>query len=309
MTDRPILGILLMLGFCLMAPLGDGVVKSLAGSVSVSVLALSRFGLQTGLLVPLTLMRGRFHRYTRRQVFIIAARGVLHLSGIMLMVQALNVLPLADAIAITFIMPFIVLIIVRFILSERIMRRQILACLIGFLGSLLIIQPSWGHHGWASVLPFAVAVIYAVFLVLTRLIAHEIHPIELQASSGVVALLALLIMLAGGGSDLSLPPVHLLPPLIFVGIAGTLAHLLLSWAMQMAPAGTLAPLQYLELPFAILFGFLFFQDLPNLMACLGIAMVVAAGLAIIWHERANAGRMTGPQPDATDDCVANTAAS
>lgn len=74
-----------------------------------------------------------------------------------------------------------------------------------------------------------------------------------------------------------------------MGIVGTAAHLLMTWSLRFAPSATLAPLQYVELPFATLVGFLAFGDLPNGLAALGIAVTMGAGLAVLRSERRAAG--------------------
>ena len=73
--------------------------------------------------------------------------------------------------------------------------------------------------------------------------------------------------------------------LVTLGIIGTLAHLLMTWSLKFAPASTLAPMQYLEIPFATLIGWLFFGDLPNGLAAAGIAVTIGTGLYIIHRER------------------------
>jgi len=67
---------------------------------------------------------------------------------------------------------------------------------------------------------------------------------------------------------------------------GTGGHLLMTWALRFAPAASLAPMQYLEIPMATLFGYLIFSDLPGPMASIGIALTIAAGVYIILRERA-----------------------
>jgi drug/metabolite transporter (DMT)-like permease len=82
--------------------------------------------------------------------------------------------------------------------------------------------------------------------------------------------------------------------LVSVGVLGTLAHLLMTWSLRFAPAATLAPVQYLEIPFATLIGWLIFRDLPNGLALAGIIVTVGAGLYIVLRERAMA-RLVPPE--------------
>jgi drug/metabolite transporter (DMT)-like permease len=73
-----------------------------------------------------------------------------------------------------------------------------------------------------------------------------------------------------------------------IGVIGTLAHLLMTWSLRFAPSATLAPMQYLEIPFATIIGYVVFGDFPNPLASLGIVVTIGAGLYVILRERATA---------------------
>jgi drug/metabolite transporter (DMT)-like permease len=74
-----------------------------------------------------------------------------------MMFAALRHLPLADAIAIAFVMPFLLLLLGRTVLGETVGPRRLAACAVGFAGTLLVIQPSFAAVGWAALLPLGVA--------------------------------------------------------------------------------------------------------------------------------------------------------
>jgi len=283
-TDRPLLGIALMLGFCLLAPLGDGIAKLLGGAVALSVLVTMRFAIQAAILVPLCAATGRSLRMSRRDLRLTAWRTVLHIAGIACMFTALQFLPIADAVAIAFVMPFIMLLLGKYVLGEAVGPHRLGAAVVGFLGTLLVVQPNFLAVGAAALLPMAVALIFALFMLVTRQMAKDVDPVALQAVSGLMgtlALLPLLILLP----DTPLPAASAWPLIGALGVVGTLAHLLMTWSLRYAPAATLAPMQYLEIPFATAIGWLMFRDLPNGLATLGILITVAAGLYVIARER------------------------
>lgn len=283
-TDRPLLGIALMLGFCLLAPLGDGIAKLLGGAVALSVLVTMRFAIQAAILVPLCAATGRSLRMSRRDLRLTAWRTVLHIAGIACMFTALKFLPIADAVAIAFVMPFIMLLLGKYVLGEAVGPHRLGAAVVGFLGTLLVVQPNFLAVGAAALLPMAVALIFALFMLVTRQMAKDVDPVALQAVSGLMgtlALLPLLILLP----DTPLPAASAWPLIGALGVVGTLAHLLMTWSLRYAPAATLAPMQYLEIPFATAIGWLMFRDLPNGLATLGILITVAAGLYVIARER------------------------
>ncbi|MEL6701074.1 MAG: EamA/RhaT family transporter, partial [Pseudomonadota bacterium] len=83
------------------------------------------------------------------------------------------------------------------------------------------------------------------------------------------------------------------------GIVGSIAHLFMTWSLRFAPSATLAPMQYLEIPFATVIGFVIFRDLPNGLAAIGILVTISAGLYVIWRERVATARPTPvPAPPA-----------
>lgn len=292
--DRPVFGIVLMLGFCVLAPLGDAMAKLLGETTPLGLLVFVRFAIQSLILIPIVALTGRPWRMRGRILRLTAIRTLLHIVGITAMFSALKFLPLADAVAIAFVMPFIMLLLGRYVLSEEVGARRLIACIVGFIGTLLVIQPSFAQVGAPALLPLIVAVVFALFMLVTRQIAKETDPVALQAVSGTMATVALLPLLLIGSRtgvwDLSLiipaSDAHWL--LLAIGVLGTVAHLLMTWSLRFAPSATLAPMQYLEIPVATLIGWLIFHDLPNGLAAVGIMITIAAGLYVILRERASA---------------------
>ena len=170
--------------------------------------------------------------------------------------------------------------------------RRLLACVVGFAGTLMVIQPSFAEVGLPALWPLVVAITFSLFMLITRQIARDTDPIGLQAVSGVMAT-AILLPAVLIGNAAGVPALSLVAPdafgwtlLMGIGVLGTVAHLLMTWSLRYAPAATLAPMQYLEIPIATFFGWLIFSDLPNGLAAAGICVTVAAGLYVILRERA-----------------------
>lgn len=294
-----------MLGFCIVAPMGDAIAKVLGDEIPVAQLLVVRFGVQALFLVPIVWLTGIHWRMRGRVLKLTVLRTLLHIFGIGAMFTALQFLPLADAIAIAFVMPFIMLLLGKFVLDEEVGIRRLAACAVGFAGTLMVIQPSFVEVGWPALLPLVVAVTFALFMLTTRQIAKETDPIGLQAVSGVLATVFLVPMVLLF-KDTGIPALSIVTPstldwwlLLSIGLLGTIAHLMMTWSLRFAPSATLAPMQYLEIPVATAIGFVVFNDLPNGLAALGIVVTVAAGLYIILRERAMAQRPavpSGPPP-------------
>lgn len=287
-ADRPVLGILLMLGFCVAIPVADASAKWIGTALPLGELLLFRFAAQAVLLAPVA---GRRMAMRGRVLALMVLRAGLQILGVAMMYLALRVLPLADAVAIAFVMPFMMLGLGWAFAGEEVGPHRLAACAVGFLGTLLVVQPNFVAVGAAALLPMAVALVFSLFMLVTRAIAKEADPIAVQAVTGglgVTMLLPVLAAMAWAGhveAQMVWPDRALVLPLAGICVVGTLAHLLMTWSLRFAPSATLAPMQYLEIPAAALVGFLLFEAWPNAMAQAGIGVTVAAGLYILWREQ------------------------
>lgn len=291
-ADRPLLGIVLMLGFCVLAPLGDALAKLLGDVMAVAQLVAIRMIVQVVLLLPLVLWNGLSLRMPRQVLRLTTIRALLHVAGVGLMFLSLRYLPLADAIAIAFVMPFIMLILGYLVLGEEVGHRRILACCVGFLGTMMVVKPSFAEVGWPAFLPLGVAVVFSLFMLVTRQVAKQADPLVLQVVSGGIATAVLVPMLLLAqpyglpGMNVSMPTGWTWVLVLSMGATGTLAHLLMTWSLRFAPSATVAPMQYLEIPVATLFGLLIFGDFPDGLALAGIMVTIGAGLYIVFREQA-----------------------
>ena len=285
------IGILLMVGFCLLAPLQDSFAKLIGDAVAVGQIAATRFVFQAALLLPLALAFGWLHRPALAEAGLHLARGALLLVATAFFFTAIRFMPIADAIAIFFVEPFILTLLGGLLLGEPIGPRRYVACAIGFAGALLIIQPSFEEVGAIALLPLVTALCFAFYMILTRRMATRMHPITLQVYTGTAALvLALPILVLADGSgigplDPSWPTGLDIWFLVGLGVIATLSHVCISFALSLAPASLLAPLQYLEIVAATALGYWIFSDLPNALSFTGIALIVASGLYVFFRER------------------------
>ncbi|WP_290738600.1 DMT family transporter [Amaricoccus sp.] len=280
-----------MLGFCVLVPFSDALAKYVGDSVPLGQMVFVRFATQAAILAPLAFATGAGMRIGRRAFLLNALRTAFHVLAMALFFLSLRALPLADAVAITFVMPFLLLFLGKLFLGETVGVRRLTACAAGFVGTLMVVRPSFIEVGAAALLPLAVAGLFAGFVLTTRAVARHADPMALQAINGAMgaAFLAPVMLVAGvvGPPDLGFAaaPASVWGLLVALGVFGTVAHLLMTWSLRFAPAATLAPMHYLEIPFATLIGWLVFGDLPDGMAAAGIAVTMAAGLYVIHRER------------------------
>ena len=283
-----------MLGFCLTAPLLDVAAKLASSSVPVGQITAARFVVQCALMAPFIWLMGLSLKVAQGLWLRLVARALLLLGATFCFILAIRVMPLADALAIVFVAPFIVLLVGKFYLKEEVGPRRVGAALVGFVGVLFVIQPSFAAFGAVAFIPLGTAVAFAFYILVTRGLSRQMHPVTLQFHTGLVASLfciPILVLATGSGSDLFDPvwPMGIAWVwLVGVGFFATLSHMMMTYALSLAPSATLAPLQYFELPVATLLGYLVFHDFPNRLSLVGIAIIIGAGLYMVHRERVTA---------------------
>jgi drug/metabolite transporter (DMT)-like permease len=290
--DTTLQGVILMLAFCVIAPLLDVAAKLAAeNGIPVGQITAARFLVQTGLMLPLVLLLRLSVALSARSLGYIALRALFLLVSTFAFVSGIQVMPIADALAIVFVEPFILLILGRLLFGDQVGPRRIAACAVGFVGVLFVIQPSLAAFGFVALWPLATAFLFAFYMLVTRAIAAWMHPVTMQFhTSWVGVLFCLPVMLLADGSGLpTLDPIW--PSgwnwlwLFGVGFWAAVSHMAMTYALKFAPSATLAPLHYFEIVTAVILGYLIFDDFPNALTWIGIAIIVASGLYVIHRER------------------------
>ena len=289
-TDRILPGVGLMLAFCVLAPLLDVSSKLAAATIPVGQITGARFVVQGILMLPIALIMAVPLRLDRRMTGFIVLRAVFLILSTYTFVAGIAVMPVADALAIVFVEPFILLILGRIIFGDKIGPRRIGACAFGLGGALLVIQPSLAAFGTIALYPLGTAFFFAFYMLVTRFMSQAMHPVTMQlhtSLAGSALCMPALWLLNGSGiaSLDSVPPQGLAWLWLFgVGFWAALSHICITYALKFAPTSTLAPLHYLELVAAVALGYLVFSDFPNAMTWAGIAVIVSSGLYIIHRE-------------------------
>ena len=297
-------GILYMVGFSLVAPVMDALAKATPHDVPVAQILAARFSVQVVILLPLVIWMGQAHLPRPREAALHLARGACLLAATGFFFSALRFIPMAEAISIFFIEPLILTVLSGLFLGEEVGIRRISACIIGFIGALLIIQPNFVALGLPALLPLGTAFCFAGYMLLTRAMAQKSSPFTLQAYTAVAASALILPLLwwFDGSRIAALDPVFprglAIYTLLGVGILATVSHLFISFALREAPASIIAPVQYAEIIAATLLGWLVFDELPNGTAWVGMAIIITSGLYVFARERRAEQKITAPPPPA-----------
>jgi drug/metabolite transporter (DMT)-like permease len=185
----------------------------------------------------------------------------------------------------------ILLLLGRLLFGDEVGPRRIAASMVGFGGALLVIQPSLAVFGEVALYPLGTSFFFAFYMLITRFISTEVHPVTMQMHTSIAGTLICIpgMALLDGTGIPSLDPV--MPQgiewlwLFGVGFWAAVSHICMTYALKFAPSATLAPLHYVEIVAAVALGYLVFSDFPNAMTWAGIAVIVSSGLYIIHRER------------------------
>lgn len=291
MTLNPALrGPLLMVAFCILAPLLDAASKLATVAIPVGQITTFRFVFQGLCMLPVFLLLRPDGRASRRDLGLLLVRAVCLMLSTYTFVASVQYMPIANSIAIVFVMPFILMFLGKLIFGNPIGARRICASVVGFAGAMLVIQPSLNQYGLVALFPLGCALAFSFYEMATQAMSNRVHPVTMQLHTSIAgAAICLPLLWAFNGSGFAeLDPVT--PDalnwlwLFGVGFWAAVSHLCMTVAMKYAPAATLAPLHYLELPMAVFLGFAIWGDFPNTLTWVGIALIVGSGLYIIAHE-------------------------
>src|SRR5699024_6357889 len=208
---------------------------------------------------------------------------------------AIYFLPQADATAINFLAPLIVLAVAPWILKEPPKISRWIAAITAFFGVLLIIRPSAGLHPIGVFFGLLTALLFSVQYIITRKLASE-NSLTTLIWSGIVGIVSLSLTMPFilGSTIPLLKSFGIIEwALMFcTGIFGTLGHLLQITAYQKAPASLLSPFVYSKIVSAALLGWLVWGQLPGVISWIGIIIICISGITITLFEMRNERQLT-----------------
>ena len=192
---------------------------------------------------------------------------------------ALITMPLAEATAIYFTSPLLIVALSSVLLGERTVAIQWAAVGLGFIGMLLIVRPGGDLPLVGTVLMSVAAVFYAVFQMLTRRLSGLV-PASVQFAYMSFICLLVTVVIGAVAPPAQRPPAGEFAVLMAGGLISAIAQGLLLAAFRRVPAATLAPLNYVQLLLAVLISSFWFARPPDHLALAGIALIVAAGIGL-----------------------------
>ncbi|MCU0729719.1 MAG: DMT family transporter [Sphingopyxis sp.] len=288
MNNRQIGMLFALLGYVLLT-IGDAMVKSMAGDYPGTAITTLRFligAVGIGIIIYATKGRAGFAVPRPRMQM---ARGLALATASLCFYSSLFFMPLAEATVISFAAPIVIALMSGWLFGERVPPISWVAMLAATAGVIIVLRPNIALYGTAALLPIVAMLAMSVFVMLNRASANDVSPL---ASQFWVALYAtpiqFVVTLAGHFSGEPSLVVHALPTLdvvlrcAFVALSASSAHMLLFMATRRVSPATMAPTSYAQIIVAIGLGIIVFDDWPDAVALAGIALIVAAGLAL-WY--------------------------
>ncbi len=261
----------------------DGSAKWLVGTMPVIVVVWLRFvthvliaGVVLFPLKGLSLVRTTHLRWHMlRALMFVAMTGINF--------WALQYLQLTVTASIFFSVPIIIALLSAPLLGEKLDAGRWIAIVAGFAGVLVIVRPGGAGFHPAMLASVVNAVLYAIFMMMTRRLAAYDSPETIQYLPAVGAAIGL----APFALAAWVPPVGWLEWTVacLLGMLGGFGHYLLALAHRYAPASVIAPFLYQQVVYMALFGYLVFGDVPSPAVWLGAPIVIGSGLYLFWRER------------------------
>ncbi|MBK8782637.1 MAG: DMT family transporter [Anaerolineales bacterium] len=228
-------------------------------------------------------------------------RGIFLFLSYTSFMMGLAALPLASVEAIRFSGPLMITILSVFMLSEKVELKRWLALIVGFSGILLIVQPGSTNFNEGSLFVLISVLFYALTVILTRKMKATDSSATMAYFSSWVYLIAAFIFSPLAAAVGEIPNAH--PSVAFLFHAWTMptpldlfimSGLGLVWALwayfmtraySTAQASVIAPFEYASLPISILWGFLFWSEVPTLLTLAGAALTLASGMYLLVQDR------------------------
>jgi drug/metabolite transporter (DMT)-like permease len=290
---RQALGMLSVAAGVSIFSLQDAIVKGMSGSFPVHEIVFVRSLVAFPLLLVATVAEARGWPAFRR-LGLHLMRGLLMYVAFTAYYLAIAHLQIAETVALFFVAPLLVAALSGPVLGERVTPRSWVAIGIGGAGMLVILRPGLGALDPALFLPLFAAFAYALSVLCGRRLGQSQSGAAMALSATIVYVAAsgvMAIVLAGrsppAGSDASIK--FLLDPWAWAsvrdfglmaacGAISAAAFFLLGQGYRMAEANRAAPFEYASLPWSILWGYLFFGNLPDLPTLIGAAVIVYGGI-------------------------------
>jgi drug/metabolite transporter (DMT)-like permease len=256
----------------------DAIIKGLGHGLSVYELA---FFTTLFSLIPVFLNtpKGESWRtfWKLNNPLLVHMRGVSGLLGNLCIIYAFVTIPLAEAYSLAFLAPIFIVLISAIVLRESVSPQRWLLLGVSFIGTLIVVRPGFRELHLGHLAAIFAAICGAVTTIILRRVSNQETRTSLigVASAYILVVNGALMAITG---QVHWPSWYELAMLLVIGGLGGTGNMLFIAATRSSPASQIAPLQYSQILWAILFGAVFYFEYPDLVAYVGLAVIVAAGI-------------------------------
>jgi len=222
------------------------------------------------------------------------ARGALAGASAAMFIFGVKYVPLADAVAITFVAPFLVTLAAAFVLRERVGLRRWIAVALGFVGVLIVIRPGMGVMHPAAVFIVIAATAFAGRQIISRMLGRVDDTMTTVAYTALVSSALLTLPLPfvwqwpQTGQEIAL--------LVSFALMAGVAEFFVIKALEVAMAVAVAPIHYTIMIWGTFYGYVVFGDLPDAWTWIGAAIIISTGLYTLHREHLASKRRAGAAP-------------
>lgn len=280
-------GIIAMVAAMAIFITNDMLVKLAGRDMAVSQILFVRGVMATTAMLVLAVALKQLHRVPRGAWPPLLLRMAAEVIATFLYVTALIRVPIGNSTAILQSLPLVLTIYAALVLKEDVRWRRWSAVLVGFVGMLMIVRP-----GMAGFDAYSLLAVASVFFVAVRDLATRAVPREVSTMN--VALLSMIAVTVAGGAVLfvegGLTPISPFDWALLLAMTVCLSagFILIVIAMRVGEVSVVTPFRYTILAGAIFYGYVIFDEVPDLLSVVGILLIVGSGVFIFWRERVRA---------------------
>ena len=279
--NNNIKAILLTLSASFFAVLMEVLIRAAQYDSNVFTIGFLRFFFGLLIIFPY-LVKNNFTTYKTKHLKFYIVRGFFNIPVMIFGFGALVYIPLEQFKAMNFLSPIIVVILSFLIFREKIYQYRILALIIGFLGTLIIIRPGYVEFNIGTIMVLISLIFWSFIIILSKYVSKDDSPITMvsyQYTLMTFFSLPLAIYFWKMPSFISMM-------YVFIGaISGTILHLSLGLAYKYADLSVTQPIWFTGLIFGSSFGYLVFNEIPDLWTWIGGIVVFSSVLIITYNER------------------------
>ncbi|TMV05554.1 DMT family transporter [Ruegeria sediminis] len=287
-SHRPVLAVALKLSALFLFTAMSALVKALSDDFPPGEMVFFRSLFAIPVIFAWLVMRGQLRQgLIARKPMGHFWRGVLGTTAMGLTFTGLSLLPLPEVTAIGYGTPIFTLILAALMLGERIRMIRIGAVAIGLLGVLIMLWPRLGGGSLETAATIGALCVLGATIARAFVQIHIRQLVQVDHPAAVVFYFSLTATLLSGLTAFfgwTMPTWEQAALLILMGLIGGVAQILVTSSYRFGQASMLAPYDYTSMLFAIVIGYVWFDELPTLVMLAGAALVIAGNVLVIWRE-------------------------